>query len=103
MGAGTEQGRVGRGKAPSSQRVGLGAVVILLGAGGLGLAAPAPAAARAPVSLLYAGWFGNTIPTPAFIRTNQTFLESQPFQGLVAYLRDDASGVNATTGVMSGN
>src|SRR5262249_18441245 len=63
-------------------------------------AAPAPAAAGA--SLIYAGWFGNTIPTPAFIRNNKAFLETQPFHGLVAYLRDDSTGLNATTRVMTG-
>jgi hypothetical protein len=54
------------------------------------------------VSLIYAGWYGNTIPTPAFIRDHRTFLETQPFQGLVAYLRNDATGQNATVGVMGG-
>jgi hypothetical protein len=68
--------------------------------------APRGAQAAAPagpaVSLIYAGWFGNTIPTPGFIRANQGFLESQPFQGIVAYLRNDATGQNATTGIMGG-
>jgi hypothetical protein len=64
-------------------------------------AAPAPAAAPG-VSLIYCGWFGSTIPTPAFIRNNKAFLETQPFHGLVAYLRDDATGLNATTRVMTG-
>jgi hypothetical protein len=68
-----------------------------------GTAEGAPAApAAGNAKLIYAGWFGNTIPTPAFIRDNKAFLETQPFQGLVAYLRDDASGANATTGVMTG-
>jgi len=64
-------------------------------------AASAPAAAVG-TSLIYAGWFGNTIPTPAFIRNNKAFLETQPFHGLVAYLRDDSTGLNATTRVMTG-
>jgi hypothetical protein len=72
----------------------------------LGPSAPRAAQAASPaapaVSLIYAGWFGNTIPTPAFIRNNQSFLESQPFQGIIAYLRNDATGANATTGVMGG-
>lgn len=82
----------------------LGMAVAVLG--GLSAApvmgvAPAPAQA-ASASLIYAGWFGNTIPTPAFIRANRAFLETQPFHGLVAYLRDDATGSNATTRVMTG-
>src|SRR5689334_23171757 len=64
-------------------------------------AAPAPAQSRA-AELIYAGWFGNTIPTPAFIRNNKAFLETQPFHGIVAYLRNDSTGSNATTRVMTG-
>src|SRR5688500_234598 len=60
----------------------------------------APAASGA--SLIYCGWFGNTIPTPYFIRNNKAFLETQPFHGIVAYLRDDGAGINATTRVMTG-
>ncbi len=67
------------------------------------LSAKPVAALQAPtVSLIYAGWFGNTIPTPAFIQGNKTFLESQPFDGLIVYLRNDSAGVNVTTGVMGG-
>jgi hypothetical protein len=72
---------------------------VLLGPAAMG-AVRAPAQAAPAVSLIYAGWFGNTIPTPAFIRDHQSFLETQPFQGIVAYLRDDATGQNATTGIM---
>jgi hypothetical protein len=64
-------------------------------------AAPAPAQSRA-AELIYAGWFGNTIPTPAFIRNNKAFLETQPFHGIVAYLRNDSTGSNVTTRVMTG-
>jgi len=73
----------------------------LLGPGAPRAAHAAPSALPT-VSLIYAGWYGNTIPTPAFIRANQSFLDSQPFQGIVAYLRNDATGQNATTGVMGG-
>ena len=70
----------------------LGAILMLLGA------AAAPAAQTAPrSSLLYCGWFGNTIPTPAYVANNKAFLETQPFNGLVVYLRNDAAGFNATT------
>jgi hypothetical protein len=68
-----------------------------------GSVARGAAQAGTSVSLIYAGWFGNTIPTPGFIRNNMAFLETQPFRGLVAYLRDDATGVNATSGVMTRN
>lgn len=54
-------------------------------------------------SLILAGWYGTTIPTPGFIRSNLAFLEAQPFQGVVAYLKDDATGANATSGVMGGS
>src|SRR5581483_11708023 len=84
-------------------------VLLLIGVLGLaGAGSREPAAARAsaaaasPVSLIYAGWFGSTIPTPAFIRANKAFLETQPFHGIIAYLRDDSTGVNATTGIMGG-
>src|SRR5258706_7459367 len=84
---------------------GLGAAATLLwsslGAPAHGAPAAAPASA-AGVSLIYAGWYGNTIPTPAFIRANSAFLDSQPFHGIIAYLRDDAIRVNATSGVMGG-
>jgi len=70
----------------------LGAILVLLGN------AVSPAAQTAPrSSLLYCGWFGNTIPTPAYIAANKAFLETQPFNGLVVYLRNDAAGFNATT------
>jgi hypothetical protein len=70
----------------------LGAFLVLLGA------VASPAAQTTPrSSLLYCGWFGNTTPTPAFIANNKAFLETQPFNGLVAYLRNDATGLNATT------
>jgi hypothetical protein len=88
---------------------------ILIRLGWVGVAAawlvgslPAQGAAAAPAAaggakLIYAGWFGNTIPTPAFIAANKSFLETQPFDGLVAYLRNDATDTNATTKVMSGS
>lgn len=63
-------------------------------------AVPAPAAA-APSFLIYAGWYGNTIPTPSFVRDNRAFLETQPFDGLVLYLRNPSMTVNVTTGVMT--
>src|SRR6185295_10407265 len=88
---------------------GRGWVTVVLRLGMLALALGPPAAAGAPTAaaapraaLIYAGWFGSTIPTPAFIRNNKAFLETQPFNGLVAYLRDDSTGANATTRVMTG-
>jgi hypothetical protein len=82
-------------------RLGLaGLVAAILAAAPLAGAAPAPAQARS-AELIYAGWFGNTIPTPAFIRNNKAFLETQPFHGIVAYLRNDSTGSNATSRVMT--
>jgi hypothetical protein len=63
---------------------------------------PAAAGAAAPSYLIYAGWYGNTIPTPSFVRDNRAFLETQPFDGLVLYLRNPSMTVNVTTGVMTG-
>jgi hypothetical protein len=60
-------------------------------------AAPSPAN---PAALIYAGWFGNTIPTPSFVSANLAFLESQPFDGLVVYLRNANLTVNLTSNVM---
>jgi hypothetical protein len=82
------------------------ALAVLVLAGVLA-APPAPSRVGAtpksienPASLIYAGWFGNTIPTPSFVSSNITFLESQPFDGLVVYLRNANLSVNLTTGVM---
>jgi hypothetical protein len=59
-----------------------------------------PPSIEKPASLIYAGWFGNTIPTPSFVAANQVFLESQPFDGLVVYLKKSSINVNLTLGVM---
>jgi len=50
--------------------------------------------------ILYAGWFGNTIPTPQYVKDNLAFLESQPFDGLIVYLRDPAMTFNVTAGAV---
>ena len=52
------------------------------------LATTTPVPATPEKALIYAGWFGNTIPTPSYVASNQAFLESQPFNGLVVYLRN---------------
>jgi len=59
-----------------------------------------PRSVENPAALIYAGWFGNTIPTPSFIAANHAFLESQPFDGLVVYLRKSSINVNLTLDVM---
>jgi len=64
-------------------------------------ASPPPVSGSA--ALIYAGWFGNTTPTPSFINANLAFLESQPFDGLVVYLRDPGLSVNVTAQVMTTN
>ena len=74
----------------------VGLVLLLQGA-----QAPASPLAAAPAHLIYAGWFGNTVPTPGFIANNLSFLESQPFDGLVVYLRNDANGYAATQSIVS--
>lgn len=56
---------------------------------------------QASPSLVYAGWFGDTTPTPSYISANLAFLESQPFDGLVVYLRDPGMTSNVTMMVMS--
>jgi hypothetical protein len=63
--------------------------------------AAAPAPVSGPASLIYAGWYGNTIPTPSFVSANLAFLESQPFDGLVLYLRDPGLTFNVTTKTMT--
>jgi len=50
--------------------------------------------------ILYAGWFGNTIPTPQYVKDNLAFLESQPFDGLIVYLRNPAMTLNVTAGAV---
>ncbi|HKS16377.1 MAG TPA: hypothetical protein VJU16_03640, partial [Planctomycetota bacterium] len=65
----------------------------------MGMAPPAPLAG--PASLIYAGWFGNTIPTPSFVNANLAFLENQPFDGLVVYLRDPGLTSNITQKTMT--
>src|SRR5687767_13831308 len=91
----------GRGIASLLSRLGVLGLVAVLTSAPVEGAAAAPAQARS-AELIYAGWFGNTIPTPAYIRNNKAFLETQPFHGIVAYLRDDSTGTNATTRVMTG-
>ena len=73
----------------------------LLGWGRPSLSLESPAPAAPPAALIYAGWFGNTMPTPSFVRTNLAFLETQPFDGLVVYLRDPGMTLNLSTGIMS--
>jgi hypothetical protein len=74
----------------------LGAVLLL------GASRTLPAAAVAsPAHLIYAGWFGNTIPTPGFVAANRSFLETRPFSGLAVYLRNDSTLFNATQNVLS--
>lgn len=53
-----------------------------------------------PAKVINCGWFGNTIPTPSFVGANWAFLETQPFDGQVLYLRTPDLSVNATIGVM---
>ena len=80
----------------------VGLVAAVLGGTAAAPVEGAPAAAQSrSAELIYAGWFGNTIPTPAFIRNNKAFLETQPFHGIVAYLRNDSTGSNATSRVMT--
>jgi len=75
------------------------AVTLFAGTGAL-QASSAPAPAAQDKALVYAGWFGNTLPTPGFIAANKSFLETQPFNGLIVYLRSSSLGINASTGVM---
>jgi len=79
----------------------LAVAAALLGAPGRGLAASPPAQAASPKSLIYAGWYGNTTPTPSYVATNLAFLESQPFNGLVIYLRNASMSINASATVMT--
>src|SRR5688572_3800506 len=71
--------------------------VLIPGAAARVAASPSP---ENPAALIYAGWFGNTIPTPSFVANNFAFLESQPFDGIVIYLRNSSMSVNMTSGVM---
>src|SRR5262245_2229113 len=63
------------------------------------------ASARLPASgsksVIYAGWFGSTVPTPAYIAENFGFLEGLPFDGLVVYVRNTSLTINASQCVMS--
>ena len=74
-----------------------GAVILLAGRS---MAAVAPVPATPEKSLIYAGWYGNTIPTPSYIAQNLAFLESQPFNGLAVYMRNPSKSINATTAIM---
>jgi hypothetical protein len=77
----------------------LGSAIFVLA--GKNLASSTPAPATPAKSLIYAGWFGNTTPTPTYIQANLAFLESQPFNGIVVYLRNASMSVNASIGVMT--
>lgn len=59
-----------------------------------------PAAAPPPILILH-DWYGNSpAATPAFIRDNLKFLESQPFDGIAVYVRSPDLSVNVTTSVL---
>src|SRR5258705_9490392 len=64
-------------------------------------ASPAPVSGSA--ALIYAGWYGFTTPTPSVISANLAFLETQPFDGIVVYLRDPGLTINVTAQVMTTN
>jgi hypothetical protein len=74
-----------------------GAMLLL---GGRQISASAPVPQEPAKKLIYAGWFGNTIPTPSYIATNKAFLETQPFNGLAVYMRNPSNSINATTAIM---
>ena len=75
-------------------------IATLLFAGGSTLSAASPARKANGKSLIYAGWYGNTIPTPSHIANHFAFLESQPFHGLAVYMRNPSMSINATTAIM---
>ena len=77
--------------------------LVLLAPLGVASRAASPAPVAGPAKLIYAGWFGNTIPTPSFVSANLAFLESQPFDGLVVYLRDPGLTSNITQKTMTNN
>jgi len=83
-----------------------GPVIAFLAAGAMFILAGRILAAETPVpatpekSLIYAGWYGSTLPSPSFIAQNIAFLESQPFNGMVVYARSSSLNINATTAVM---
>src|SRR5258705_8678997 len=68
---------------------------------GRSLALSTPVPASPPKALIYAGWYGNTLPSPAFVASNLAFLETQPFDGMVVYLWEPGLTANATTTVMT--
>jgi hypothetical protein len=79
-------------------------LVLVMAATGFAPAGRGLAASRVATpqkSLIYAGWYGNTTPTPSFIASHFDFLETQPFNGLVVYLRNASMTINASTGVMT--
>ena len=63
--------------------------------------APAIRQDHPPRYLIYGGWHGEVLPTPPFILQNRAFLESQPFDGLVVYMRTSVTSVNVTTRIMN--
>ncbi len=81
----------------------LALAAVFFTAAGRNLAVATPAPATPSKSLIYAGWFGNTTPTPSFIQANLSFLESQPFNGIIMYLRNPSMSINASIGVMTNN
>lgn len=57
---------------------------------------------RAAPCLILHDWFGKSpAATPAYVKENLAFLESQPFDGLALYLRTPDLSLNVTTSVMS--
>lgn len=88
----------------SGRRLAAGLVLVVAATFGLGNGTVQAATATDPAAqdkaLIYAGWFGDTIPTPGFVANNKAFLETQPFNGLIIYLRSSSLGINASTAVM---
>lgn len=80
-------------------------LVVCVGLAGFGCGArqrsPGQPTASKKAGLLYAGWYGDTIPTPEFIKSSLAFLETQPFDGLAVYLRKPSLADNLSVGVQS--
>ena len=78
--------------------VGLAAILLFSGAGGVGRRNEEEDGAAAPAPRLVRS---SPAATPTFVRDNLEFLESQPFDGLALYLRTPDLKTNVTAKVLS--
>ena len=88
---------------PDPRLIGFAFLAGILGVTACAPPDPASEPARdSPPYLLLHDWFGaSPVATPSFIRDHRDYLDSLPFDGIVAYLRTPDSSVNVSASVFT--